>query len=43
MMKFSSYETEVKPGVVMIGVSFFFLKEVNPSILDMMVKFDHPF
>ena len=43
MMKFSSYENEARPGVVITGVMFFYLQEVKPSILDIVVKFDHPF
>ena len=38
--KFSSYENEVKPGVVMTGV-IFCLQEMNPLILDTVVKFGH--
>ena len=40
--KFSSYESDVKPGMVMTGMIFSYLQEVNPSILDMVDKFDHP-
>ena len=40
--KFLSYENEARPGVVMIGAIFFCLREVNPSTLGMMVKFDCP-
>ena len=29
MTKFLSHENEVRPGVVMTGVTFFFLQEVN--------------
>ena len=37
--KFSSYENEVKPGMVVMGVILFYLQEVNPSVWDMVVKF----
>ena len=41
LTKFSSYENEVRPGVVMTDVFFLCLQGVNPSILDIVVKFDH--
>ena len=37
--KFSSYENNVKTGVVVMGVIYFYLQEVNPSVWDMVVKF----
>ena len=42
LTKCSSYENEVRPGVVMTGIFFLYLQDVNPSVLDIVVKFDHP-
>ena len=38
LRKFSSYENEVRSGVVMTCVIFLCLQEVNPSVLDTVVK-----
>ena len=41
IMKFSSYENEIRPGVVMTSVIFFYVQGESPSILDIIVKFYH--
>ena len=43
MMQFSSFESEVRPGVVMMTIiSFSYLRQVHPSFLDIVAKIDHP-
>ena len=42
MITFSSHENVIRPGMVITGVIFFYLQELNSSVLVMAVKFDHP-
>ena len=39
--KFLSFANEVRPGVVVIGVNFVCLQEVNALIWNIVVEFDH--
>ena len=39
-MRFLSFENELRPGVVMSIVSFFYLQQVHPSFLDMVTLLD---
>ena len=41
MKKFLSFANEVRPGLVVIGVIFVYLQEMNPSVCDIVVKFDY--
>ena len=42
MKQFSSFENEVRPGVLMAIVTFSFSKQVLPSLVDMVAKCGHP-
>ena len=42
MKQFSLFENEVRPGVLMILISFSYLEQVLPSSVNMVAKCGHP-
>ena len=42
MKQFSAFENEVRPGVLMTVVSFYYSLQVLPSLVDMVVKCGRP-